>query len=79
LNSRCQQTPGSTEEDTVYGASVTNSYEAELAYRRERMINEFRAVNAAARRRAERRARRVARSGPGPVLKWIRVHQHATR
>lgn len=54
----------------MYGASVTDRlYEAALDHRRERMINEFRAINVAARRRAERRARRVARSGPGPVLK----------
>ncbi len=58
---------------------TTGLYEAELAYRRERMINDFRAINAAARRRAERRARRDAAIAPGPVLRWIRVHQHATR
>jgi len=46
------------------------------------MIKEFQAINDAARRRAERRADRASRSAavaPGPVRRWIRVHQHATR
>lgn len=54
-------------------------YEAELAHRREAMIDDFRAINAAARLRAERRARRDAALAPGRVLRWVRVRQHATR
>jgi hypothetical protein len=68
------RTTSRTAPTTTYGL-----YEAELAYRRERMINDFRAINDAARRRAERRARRDAAVAPGSVLRWIRVHQHATR
>lgn len=64
---------------TAGSTATTGLYEAELAYRRERMINDFRAINAAARRRAERRARRDAAVAPGPVVRWLRVHQHATR
>lgn len=60
-------------------AAASGLYEAELAYRRQRMINDFRAINDAARRRAERRARRDATVAPGPVVRWLRVHQHAAR
>lgn len=54
-------------------------YEAELAYRRECIIADFRAINDAERRRAERRARRDVTVAPGPVVRWLRVHQHTAR